>query len=236
MSGKVPLSVITQTCADVFGLPKYELLAHRRVETNVQARWAFILLAYELTDHSSVAIGLHLGGRDHSTILHARRRAAEHLAASAEFSAQVDLARELIPRLIVAKLARPAKEPDAAAIASLVLTEPRFATSVSVEQTEAIARALIDTRSQLETAETIIERLEQIERCAMAVQLAELELATAKYTVFEALKRAELRDAKAVLKFALTQTAFTQKEAANGQITHAFKNLGVEFSGAAKSQ
>jgi len=235
MSG-IPLSVIAETCAAVFGIPKHELLAHRRDDTKVQARWAFVLLAYELTDHSSAAIGLHLDGRDHSTILHARKRATEHLAASADFSARVDLARELIPRLLVAKLARPAYEPDGVAIAMAVLTVPRMATSVSIEQISAMARALIDARSQLETAETIIDRLEQVERCAAGVLSAEQEAAEAKYTVLEARKRAELRDAKTVLKFALTQTAFTQKEAANGQITHAFKNLGVEFSGAAKSQ
>ena len=230
MSG-IPLSVIAETCAAVFGIPKHELLAHRRDDTKVQARWAFVLLAYELTDHSSAAIGLHLDGRDHSTILHARKRATEHLAASADFSARVDLARELIPRLIVAKLARPAKEPDGVAIAAAVLTEPRMASSASVDQISAMARALIDARSQLETAEIIIEQLEHIKRCAMAVQLAELELATAKYTVLEGLKRADLRDAKTVLKFALNQ-----KEAANGQITHTIKDLGSDLSGASKPQ
>lgn len=53
------------------GLTPTELIAKRRVKKVVNARWALIDLARRLTPLSYANIGYLLGGRDHSTVIHA---------------------------------------------------------------------------------------------------------------------------------------------------------------------
>ena len=47
-------------------------------------------LAKELTDHSLPTIGRAFGGRDHTTVLHACRRVAVHIATSSTAYADID--------------------------------------------------------------------------------------------------------------------------------------------------
>jgi chromosomal replication initiator protein len=67
------------TCAH-FGLTPEELLSSTRTPRIAWPRQLAMYLSRELTDASLPAIGREFGGRDHTTVLHACRRASQRLA------------------------------------------------------------------------------------------------------------------------------------------------------------
>jgi chromosomal replication initiator protein len=64
-----------------YAISREELLSRSRAVRLAWPRHVAIYLARELTDHSLPVIGRQFGGRDHSTVLNACRRAGERLAA-----------------------------------------------------------------------------------------------------------------------------------------------------------
>jgi chromosomal replication initiator protein len=69
------------TCAH-FGLTHAELLSRSRAERLVWPRQAAMYLCKELTPHSLPTIARAFDGRDHTTVLHACKRVAVHIATS----------------------------------------------------------------------------------------------------------------------------------------------------------
>jgi chromosomal replication initiator protein len=69
------------TCAH-FDLSRDELLSRSRTERVVWPRQAAMYLCKELTTHSLPAIARAFDGRDHTTVLHACKRVAAHIAVS----------------------------------------------------------------------------------------------------------------------------------------------------------
>ena len=61
---------IMEYTAKVFEVPIDQLRAKTRKKDIVKARQTAMYLAKQLTDHSLITIGLHFGGRDHSTVIH----------------------------------------------------------------------------------------------------------------------------------------------------------------------
>src|SRR5205807_104494 len=76
-----------------FGITTQELLSTTRTPRIVWPRQLAMYLARELTGESLPAIGRHFGGRDHTTVLHACRRAAAKLAADDQMRTLVDRVR-----------------------------------------------------------------------------------------------------------------------------------------------
>jgi chromosomal replication initiator protein len=64
-----------------FAISRDELLSRSRAQRLAWPRHVAMYLARELTDHSLPVIGREFGGRDHSTVLNACRRAGERIAA-----------------------------------------------------------------------------------------------------------------------------------------------------------
>ena len=62
---------IVEHTATVFNLAPDQLRAKTRKKDVVKARQVAMYLSKQLTQHSLVTIGLHFGGRDHSTVIHA---------------------------------------------------------------------------------------------------------------------------------------------------------------------
>ncbi len=82
-----------------FGLTPGELLSMTRSARIAWPRQVAMYLARELTGESLPAIGRHFGGRDHTTVLHACRRASTRLAADDEARRAVEkLCESLTPR------------------------------------------------------------------------------------------------------------------------------------------
>lgn len=74
-----PSTIIKQT-AEYFGLSIDELNSKSRTRTLVTARQIAMYLLRELTDMSLPKIGAELGGRDHTTVIHADRKIRELMA------------------------------------------------------------------------------------------------------------------------------------------------------------
>ena len=86
----VPLSYRIMTAvADEFGLTVKEMISPKRSPKYLIPRYVAIALLDEMTDMSLPAIGRRMGGRDHTTIINARRR-AEKLFESEAFRNRVD--------------------------------------------------------------------------------------------------------------------------------------------------
>ena len=73
-----------------FRLTVEELLSRSRADRIVWPRQATMYLAKELTEYSLPSIGRAFGGRDHTTVLHACRRVAVHIAASRAAYADIE--------------------------------------------------------------------------------------------------------------------------------------------------
>lgn len=71
---------IVQAVADHFGLRPGDLTGKRRHAEVVQARGIALLLGRRLTGHSLEALGGMVGGRDHTTVLHALRTTEQRIA------------------------------------------------------------------------------------------------------------------------------------------------------------
>ncbi len=77
--------------ADHFDVSRDELLSSSRVSRVAWPRQLAMYLSRELTSESLPAIGRQFGGRDHTTVLHAHRRAATRIADDHEIRSAVDL-------------------------------------------------------------------------------------------------------------------------------------------------
>jgi chromosomal replication initiator protein len=82
----------TATC-EQFGLSHEDLLSSTRTARISWPRQVAMYLARELTDESLPVIGRHFGGRDHSTVLHAWKRADERIEKDQASRAAVDKLR-----------------------------------------------------------------------------------------------------------------------------------------------
>jgi chromosomal replication initiator protein len=75
---------IQERAAVMFGITVEQLLSRTRTERIAWPRQLAMYVSRELTDHSLPAIGRAFGGRDHTTVLSACRRAAERIATNPE--------------------------------------------------------------------------------------------------------------------------------------------------------
>jgi chromosomal replication initiator protein len=85
-AGPAPLTVerIQEVTARAFGLERDDLLSTSRAGKVAWARQLAMYLVRENTDATLPAIGRAFGGRNHTTVLHACRRAAARLAGDPE--------------------------------------------------------------------------------------------------------------------------------------------------------
>jgi chromosomal replication initiator protein len=70
-SKAISIEIIQKATAEYFGFPEDQLRAKTRKKEIAQARQICMYLCKKLTDSSLKTIGLHFGGRDHSTVIHA---------------------------------------------------------------------------------------------------------------------------------------------------------------------
>lgn len=91
-----PVEAIQQRVSSAFGVSRAELIGSTRAATPLNARQIAIYLTRELTDLSLPQIGRLYGGRDHSTVLNAIRRAEARFGEDAVLAGQVKQLREEI--------------------------------------------------------------------------------------------------------------------------------------------
>jgi len=99
VTGPSAIEEIQERVATAFGISRAELVGGGRSATVLRARQVAILLTRESTDLSLPQIGRLFGGRDHSTVLNALRRAEDALGSDTELAQRVSGLRGEIHRL-----------------------------------------------------------------------------------------------------------------------------------------
>lgn len=85
---------IERAACSVFGVTKDEMRSKSRLRRISRPRQIVMYLARELTPASYPMIGRHFGGRDHTTILHGKRKIAELLRTTNTMAGHVDDVRQ----------------------------------------------------------------------------------------------------------------------------------------------
>ena len=85
----ITIDLIQRTVCDYFDLPEDLLRAKTRKQEVVTARQIAMYLAKELTNSSLKTIGLHFGGREHSTVIHAYQSVEDQMRVDQKFQGSV---------------------------------------------------------------------------------------------------------------------------------------------------
>ncbi len=89
-SKEVTMDQIQRKVASSYNLPCDALCSKRKTQEIALARQVAMYLSRSLTNSSLKAIGLHFGGRDHSTVIHACTQVAENVKRDHDFKMKVD--------------------------------------------------------------------------------------------------------------------------------------------------
>ena len=92
----VTIEQIQKVVCEYFDIPADLLRAKTRKQEVVTARQVAMYLAKELTNSSLKTIGLHFGGRDHSTVIHAYQAVEDQIKTSAPYKQNVDNIRRRV--------------------------------------------------------------------------------------------------------------------------------------------
>ncbi|HUI10902.1 MAG TPA: chromosomal replication initiator protein DnaA [Bacteroidota bacterium] len=92
---KSPLTIetIQRTVCEYFNIPEDLIRAKTRKQEIVNARQVAMYLAKELTNCSLKTIGLHFGGRDHSTVIHAYQSVEDQMRIDQKYQTNVQQIR-----------------------------------------------------------------------------------------------------------------------------------------------
>jgi chromosomal replication initiator protein len=85
----ITIETIQRTVCDYFNIPEDLIRAKTRKQEIVNARQVAMYLAKELTNSSLKTIGLHFGGRDHSTVIHAYQSVEDQMRLDSKYQANV---------------------------------------------------------------------------------------------------------------------------------------------------
>lgn len=86
----ITIEEIQRNVCEYFGIPEDLLRAKTRKQEIVTARQVAMYLAKELTNSSLKTIGLHFGGRDHSTVIHAYQCVEDQMKIDSKYKTNVD--------------------------------------------------------------------------------------------------------------------------------------------------
>ena len=82
--------IINRVCA-IFSVTEEEIVGQSRRKNIVEARQVVAYLSRKVLDMSLSSVGLHLGGRDHTTIMHAQRKIESLIKKDKKFKRRVDI-------------------------------------------------------------------------------------------------------------------------------------------------
>jgi chromosomal replication initiator protein len=85
----ITIETIQKTVCEYFSIPDDLLRAKTRKQEIVNARQIAMYLIKELTNASLKTIGLHFGGRDHSTVIHAYQSVEDQMRVDSKYQAHV---------------------------------------------------------------------------------------------------------------------------------------------------
>ncbi|MFG1302692.1 helix-turn-helix domain-containing protein [Xanthobacter autotrophicus] len=85
-------NIVVAVC-EFYGVPKVEMLSHRRLKLFAKARHVAMYLSRTLTTKSMPVIGAAIGGRDHTTILHGIGKISAQMETDARLASEVEAIR-----------------------------------------------------------------------------------------------------------------------------------------------
>jgi chromosomal replication initiator protein len=85
----ITIETIQRTVCDYFNIPEDLIRAKTRKQEIVNARQIAMYLAKDLTNSSLKTIGLHFGGRDHSTVIHAYQSVDDQMRIDSKYQTHV---------------------------------------------------------------------------------------------------------------------------------------------------
>ena len=88
-------TIIDAVC-NFYSLAKSDLLGKKRNKELVEPRQICVYLITELMNLPLAAIGQAMGGRDHTTVIHARDKISEQMRRSARLATEVEDLRNII--------------------------------------------------------------------------------------------------------------------------------------------
>lgn len=89
----ITIEEIQRNVCEYFSIPEDLLRAKTRKQEIVNARQVAMYLAKELTNSSLKTIGMHFGGRDHSTVIHAYQCVEDQMKIDSKYKTNVDQLR-----------------------------------------------------------------------------------------------------------------------------------------------
>jgi len=92
----ISINQVQEIISEEMGIPTDLLRSKTRKKDIVEARQIAMYLSTELTTYTLKAIGLQFGGRDHSTVIHARESVNEKMKANKEFQKMVERIRQKV--------------------------------------------------------------------------------------------------------------------------------------------
>ncbi len=92
----ITIEEIQRSVCEYFSIPEDLIRAKTRKQEIVTARQIAMYLAKELTNSSLKTIGLHFGGRDHSTVIHAYQSVEDQMKVDPKFNTNVQQIRKKI--------------------------------------------------------------------------------------------------------------------------------------------
>jgi chromosomal replication initiator protein len=95
---RTPLSIeqIQKVVCEYFDIPADLLRAKTRKQEVVVARQIAMYIAKDMTNSSLKTIGIHFGGRDHSTVIHSCQAVEEFLKSDAQYKQHIDQIRRTL--------------------------------------------------------------------------------------------------------------------------------------------
>lgn len=85
---------IQRIACEYFDIPEDLIRGKTRKREVVQARQVAMYFSKQLTQHSLKTIGLHFGGRDHSTVIHANQSVEDHIDTNPKFADMIEEIRQ----------------------------------------------------------------------------------------------------------------------------------------------
>jgi len=95
----ITIEEIQRSVCEYFSIPEDLIRAKTRKQEIVTARQIAMYLAKELTNSSLKTIGLHFGGRDHSTVIHAYQSVEDQMKVDPKFNTNVHQIRRKVDLL-----------------------------------------------------------------------------------------------------------------------------------------
>jgi chromosomal replication initiator protein len=92
----ISIEGIQRTVCEFFDIPEDLIRAKTRKQEVVSARQIAMYLAKELTNSSLKTIGLHFGGRDHSTVIHSYQTVEDQMRSDEKFSETISQLRKKV--------------------------------------------------------------------------------------------------------------------------------------------